>query len=102
MQQPRPEVQLRLGPDHNPLLRNGIMANDEHTLPASAGKTDEVLRLISESLSTTDEIATGLRRLQSLPDKTKLKRQTHLLRGMATHVSDAESYLSMILELVAD
>lgn len=78
------------------------MANDEHTLPASAGKTDEALRLISESLSVADNLATGLRHLQSLPDLAKLSGQTPLLRGMAAHVSDAECYLGVVLEKVAD
>ena len=74
------------------------MAISENTPPASAGKANEAERLISETLATIANAYSGLRQIESWPDKSQLADELSLLQSIANYVSDANCTIDAVLE----
>ena len=74
------------------------MAISDHTEPAPAGKANEAARLIAEALATLTNAYSGLRQIESGPDKSKLANELGLLRSIANDISDANCTIDTVLE----
>lgn len=74
------------------------MADHENTTSAPAGKGDEADRLISETLTDLNNAYSGLRQIESWPDKSRLAEELEMLRSMANYISDTNCTIDAVLE----